>query len=139
MSPPLMTFHYQRVVDVGGGVQAGLVDGGGDPLGIDVTVDGGTVVAIHGLVPDQQEQSGGYALAPPDPQKAIAAPAQVQGTGTPPAVALTQVRLVYAVVRNGGDAYLEPAYLFTGTFSMEGHPAEKRVLVPALAASALAQ
>jgi hypothetical protein len=42
-------------------------------------------------------------------------------------------------VIEGSDvsAYLEPAYLFSGTFNQGGTAFEKRVLVPALVASAL--
>ncbi|HEX6548892.1 MAG TPA: hypothetical protein VF134_09140 [Candidatus Dormibacteraeota bacterium] len=138
MSPPLYTFHYQRLVDLGGGARAGLVDGGGDPLGIDVTVDSTGVVAIHGLIPETADQPATYPLGAPDPKQATSAPAQVPDSGTPPDVTLTRAHLVYAVTRSGEIAYLEPAYLFTGTFTTANGQFEKRVLVPALASSALA-
>jgi hypothetical protein len=54
-----------------------------------------------------------------------------------PDVALTQERLVYVAVVSGGRAYLEPAYLFTGTARVGGGTVAAQVLVPALAASAL--
>ena len=50
---------------------------------------------------------------------------------------LTQARLVYVAVVAGGQGYLEPAYLFTGTYRNGGAPLAAQVLVPALAASAL--
>jgi hypothetical protein len=52
-------------------------------------------------------------------------------------VALTKIRLVYTVVSSGGVGYVEPAYLYTGTFGESGALNEKRVLVPAVAPSAL--
>lgn len=51
-------------------------------------------------------------------------------------MALTQAQLVYTAVRSGSQTYLEPGYLFTGTFGRDGLQYEKRVLVPALAVSA---
>jgi hypothetical protein len=56
----------------------------------------------------------------------------------PPDIAtLTAVRLVYAAVVSGGQGYLEPAYLFTGTLQGGGSTANVQVLVPALAAASL--
>jgi hypothetical protein len=52
-------------------------------------------------------------------------------------VTLTQARLVYVAVAAGGQGYLEPAYLFTGTAQVGGATVRAQVLVPALAASAL--
>jgi hypothetical protein len=138
MTGPLYTFHYQRVVDLGGGQHAGLVDGGGDPLGIDVAVDPAVgVVEIRGLVPTHSEEPGRYPLAPPNVQQAISAPPQIQEAGTAPAVVLTQAQLVYIPVRAGDVAYVEPAYMFSGTFSRAGGHLEKRVLIPAVSSAAL--
>jgi len=44
--------------------------------------------------------------------------------------------LVYTTVAVGPDGNLESTYLFTGTFT-NGGPYENRVLIPALASSAL--
>jgi hypothetical protein len=41
--------------------------------------------------------------------------------GTMPRVALTSAKLVYAIAtENSGQAYVEPAYLFSGTFAKGG-------------------
>jgi hypothetical protein len=45
-------------------------------------------------------------------------------------------RLVYVAVVSGGQGYLEPAYLFTGTAPVDGTTVPAQLLVPALAASA---
>jgi hypothetical protein len=50
---------------------------------------------------------------------------------------LTQARLVYVAVVAGDQGYLEPAYLFTGTYQNGGAAVAAQVLVPALAPSAL--
>ena len=52
-------------------------------------------------------------------------------------VALTKVTLVYITVSPNGMGYLEPAYLFTGRYTVEGSTFEKRVIVPALAPGAV--
>lgn len=53
-------------------------------------------------------------------------------------VTLTQARLVYVAVVSGSDGYLEPAYLFTGTYrNGAAAPLPAQVLVPAVAAVAL--
>jgi hypothetical protein len=54
-----------------------------------------------------------------------------------PAVNLTLATLVYTTVESDGIGYMEPAYLFTGTFSRSQDTLEKRVLIPAVAPSAL--
>ena len=52
-------------------------------------------------------------------------------------LALTQARLVYVAVVDNGEGYLEPAYLFTGTYQKGEATAAAQVLVPAVAAAAL--
>lgn len=54
-----------------------------------------------------------------------------------PAATMTEARLVYVAVVAGGRGYLEPAYLFTGTYQNGGTAVAAQVLVPALAPSAL--
>lgn len=50
-------------------------------------------------------------------------------------VTLTQARLVYVAVVSGGQGYLEPAYLFTGTAQIGVTSVPAQVLVPAVAAA----
>jgi hypothetical protein len=50
---------------------------------------------------------------------------------------LTQARVVYVAVVADGRGYLEPAYLYTGGVRSAAGTSEARLLVPALAASAL--
>jgi hypothetical protein len=131
---------YQRLIDVGGGARAGLVDGQGDPVGIEVFLaPGPRVVQVTGVFsgaeeiatyPLRGETSAVQAAltARPLPYQTTVVPGQV------PAVTLTQSSLVYSAVLSGSAVLLEPAYLFTGPFD-QGY--EKRVLVPALASSAI--
>jgi hypothetical protein len=131
---------YQRLIDLGAGARAGLVDGQGDPLGMEVFLAAGPrVVQIIGVL-SGAEQVATYPLrgdtaavqsalaAPPLPYQTTVVPGQV------PAITLTHTSLVYSAVLSGSTAVLEPAYLFTGPFD-QGY--EKRVLVPAVASSAI--
>ena len=47
-------------------------------------------------------------------------------------VKLTQAELVYVLAPAGGHSFYEPAYLFSGTFQLNGATLVKRVLVPAV-------
>jgi hypothetical protein len=47
-------------------------------------------------------------------------------------VALTQAELVYVLVPAGDHSFYEPAFLFSGTFKLNGQTLTKRVLVPAV-------
>ncbi len=119
LEEPIYAVRYQRLVDLGGGTKAGLVDAAGQPLGLRADVAaGGTVVEVTGL--------GGVQSALTAPPGESVAPSVV------PIVALTQVRLAYTGVAQDGFAYLEPAYLFSGIFREAGIPQEKLVLIAAV-------
>jgi hypothetical protein len=139
--PVLFVVMYQRVIPLSGGLQALEVDGNGNQSGIEVTVDSeGHLSRIAGII-RLSEQTATYPLRAPSTvvNAAVAAtPAQSGGSGAAPAVTLNHVTLVYTTVTVNAVGYLEPAYYFTGTFDRDGYLQEKRVLIPALAASALA-
>ena len=137
--PLIFVVQYQRLIPIGGGEVAGEVNGNGDPSGAQVLVDsGGHVLEVSGIL-RLAEQSAAY------PLRGLASVVNAAVTATPvtndsgpiPAVTLTHVTLLYTTVESGGAGYLEPAYLFTGKFSRDGYPYEKRVLIPAVASSAL--
>ena len=136
---PIYDVQYQRVIQVSKTDTAGEVDGDGKPSGLLVTVDSnGKVLRIAGLL-RLAEQSASYPLRAPSTvvDSALKAPALEKGPPTPPAVALTKVTLVYITVSSNGVGYLEPAYLFTGRYTVESSTFEKRVIVPALAPGAV--
>jgi hypothetical protein len=60
-----------------------------------------------------------------------------QSGGSIPVVRITKAELVYTVVWGGDHGYYEPAYLFSGTFTLNGVPSVKRVLIPAVVPSLL--
>ena len=136
---PIFVVTYERLIALGGDT-ARQVDGSGDPAGIHVTVDAGArVVGIAGVVPAQEETAAyGLRSGTSAVQTALSAPATAPGgNGAVPAVSLSHAELVYQVVESEGQGFLEPAYLFTGTFQSNGQTFEKRVLVPAVLANAI--
>jgi hypothetical protein len=138
-SVPIFVVQYQRLVQVSSTVTAGEVDGNGDPAGIQVMVDsGGRAIRVAGPL-RLAEQPAAYPLRAPATvvHAAVTATPVTNESGSPPAVTLTQATLVYATVVSGGVGYMEPAYLFTGRFTLNGYPYEKRVLIPAVAPRAL--
>ena len=137
--PVIFVVQYQRLIPLSPAAVAGEVDGNGDPSGARVLVDsGGHILEISGIL-RLAEQSATYPLLAPSAvvNAAVSATPVTNGSDPVPAVALTDVTLVYTTVESGGIGYLEPAYLFSGDFSRDGQTFEKRVLVPALPPSAI--
>ena len=138
-SAPNYVIQYQRLIDVSGSTTAGEVDGNGDPAGIRVAVDSsGQALLVSGSL-RLAEQAATYPLRPPSSvvNEALTAPPLQPADGPVPAVTLSKVTLVFTVAHADNVGYLEPAYLFTGTFVEKG-TLEKRVLIPALARNSLA-
>jgi hypothetical protein len=138
--PLIFVVQYQRLIPLSSASVIGEVDGNGDPSGARAVVDsGGHILEIFGSL-RLAEQSASYPLRAPSAvvNAAVSATPVTNESGPVPAVALTHVALVYTTVESGGIGYLEPAYLFTGTFSRDGQTFEKRVLIPAVVPIALA-
>lgn len=138
-SAPEYIIQYQRLIQVSSGVMVGEVDGNGDPSGIQMFVDSnGKAARIAGVL-RLAEQPATYPLraASSVVSDALKAAPITPASGPTPEVSLTKATLVYTAVSSGNIGYLEPAYLFTGTFTQNGITLEKRVLVPALAPPAL--
>jgi hypothetical protein len=49
-----------------------------------------------------------------------------------PAVQLSRAEVVYILVVAGDHSFYEPAFLFSGSFTVNGHPYVERILVPAV-------
>jgi hypothetical protein len=97
----------------------------------------GTILEVNTLPPGLAATS----YPSRQPGEAFSEAAAHEAGGNPPSqqlsLAVTQARLVYVAVVAGENGYLEPAYLFAG--SMRFHTiVQAQILVPALAASALA-
>ncbi len=139
-SPSWTDVLYAREVSLPSGQPAAVVNNLADPAGTSVRVeDGGRVDRIEGYLP-AAEDTAPYGLENPARalQAALTAPPAVAApSGPAPVVQLTQARLVYLEASAGGYGYLEPAYLFTGTFTRGGVLYEKRILVPAVSPAEL--
>lgn len=112
---------------------ANLVDGRGEPYGIEVDLKGGLPTAATGPLPLNLD-SAPYPTISADEavRSALAsAPAGGAGTGVPTAT-LTTAELVYTLVVAGDHSFYEPSILFSGTFTVSGTKYVKRVLVPAV-------
>jgi hypothetical protein len=137
---PTYAVRYQRLVELPSGVAVGEVDGDGDPAGIEVIVDAtGKALHVDGIL-RLAERSANYPLRPAAEaaKAAVTAAPVLPAPGQPvPAVTLNKATLVYTAVRTGEVGYMEPAYLFTGVFEQNRTTFEKRVLIPAVAASGL--
>jgi hypothetical protein len=112
---------------------ANLVDGSGEPYGIEVDLKGGVPTAATGPLPLNLD-SAPYPIISADEavRSALAsAPAGGAGIGVPTAT-LTTAELVYTLVVAGDHSFYEPSILFSGTFTVSGTKYVKRVLVPAV-------
>lgn len=100
--------------------------------GLAVDVRGDSVQRVVGLLPLNLDMAS-YPIISGD--RAIQAALTLKQTpsGTPgPAVQLTQAELVYVLAPAGAQSFYEPAYLFSGTFQMQGTTYVMRVMVPAV-------
>ncbi len=125
---------FIRQFDAPGYGPTKLIDSKGEPSGLEVRLNGNKVVRVQGLLPlnldtanypiISGDQAIRGALTPPPNQSAPSTPG--------PAVQLTKAELVYVLAPAGDHSFYEPAYLFSGTFQMNGATYVMRVLVPAV-------
>ena len=118
---------------------ADAVDGSGSQYGIQVDVQNSRVLTVSGPLPLELD-SALYPLIGAEQAVQMALntnPAGAQDSATVPSVTLTSARLVYVLAVAGDHSYFEPAFLFSGTFTMNGQTYVKRILVPAVTPSLL--
>jgi hypothetical protein len=109
------------------------VDSNGERYGLQVDVKGGRPVAVAGPL-SLGLDSADYPIISSDQavKEALASATGPAGAANVPTVDLNKAELVYDLVVAGDHSFYEPAILFSGTFSVEGHTYTKRVLVPAI-------
>ena len=136
--------RYQRQFDAPGYGAAYLVDINGQRYGIEVDISGNRPVLVMGLLPVSLDVADYKIVSADDAIRAavasssgsVAAPASASASPTAaPTVQLTQAEIVYVLVPAGDHSFYEPAFLFSGTFQVNGQTLTKRVLVPAVAPS----
>jgi hypothetical protein len=125
---------FVRQFDSPGSGAASLIDSSGEPYGLEVDLNGNQVVRVIGLLPVNVD-SAPYPIISAD--RAIRAaltspPSQPDGSSLIPIVDLTHAELVYVLAPAGDHSFYEPAFLFSGTFQVNGMMYVKRVLVPAV-------
>jgi hypothetical protein len=129
---------FLRSFDVPGLSPASLVDSAGNPYGTQVDFAPGTAAAFEtGPMPLTIDPATYPIISAAQAIQSLGASSAPSG-GSIPVVRITKAELVYTLVWGGDHSYYEPAYLFSGTFSNNGVPSVKRVLIPAVVPSLLA-
>lgn len=130
----------QRQFQVAGYGLAYLVDLEGNPYGMEVDVEGQSVVHVAGILPVSLE-SANYPIISSDAavRAAIGTGAAVPATASPaPVVKLTDAALGYVLVPAGDHSFYEPVFVFSGLFQVAGKTYTKHVVVSAVDPSQLA-
>jgi hypothetical protein len=100
-----------------------------------VDLSGNRPVLASGLLPMSLDVADYKIISADDAVRAALASSGAIGAApaTPaPVVQLTQAELVYVLVPAGDHSFYEPAFLFSGTYTLNGQSHTKRVLVPAV-------
>lgn len=111
---------------------ASLVDATGEGYGVTVDLRGVQPLDVTGLLPVQVDMTD-YRIIASDQavQMALTATPSPQAAA-PIVVQLTHAELVYVLVPAGDHSFYEPAFMFSGTFQVNGVTYVKRVMVPAV-------
>jgi hypothetical protein len=121
-----------RQFPVNGYGYAYLIDGGGERYGMEVDLLGNRPTRATGPLPLSLESASYQIISAEDAvRSALASSPSAAASGTP-SVALTDAELVYILVDAGDHSFYEPAFLFSGKFTVNGTAYVKRVLVPAI-------
>jgi hypothetical protein len=126
--------HFLRQFTAPGYGLAYLVDAAGNRYGLEVDLNGNRPVLASGPLPVNID-SAPYPIISADQAVRLAlASSPPAAAGATPAVnvQLTSAELVYTLVAAGDHSFYEPAFLFSGTFEVNGVTYEKRALVPAI-------
>lgn len=126
--------HFLRQFDAPGYGLAYLVDAGGNRYGLEVDLDGDRPILASGPLPVSIDSAPYPIISGDQAVHAALASSAPPAAGAGPAVAvqLTSAELVYTLVAAGDHSFYEPAFLFSGSFQVNGVKYEKRVLVPAV-------
>lgn len=129
---------FLRIFDVPGLGQANLVDSGGNRYGTEVDLAPGAAGAFEKAPMPLTLEPATYPIISADQAIRALGASSSQSGGSIPVVQITKAELVYTLVWGGDHGYYEPAFLFSGTFTLHGVPTVKRILIPAVVPSLLA-
>lgn len=132
--------RYVRQFSIGGTTMVRQVDQYGASGGANVVIgaDGKVLQANVPLALSLQSHAYPARNAADAAGEAVSSrPLNSAGLDPVPQVQLSQVGIVYVAMPGKGYGYFEPAYLFSGTFTVGESHYEKRVLIPALDSSVL--
>jgi hypothetical protein len=129
---------FLRAFDVPGLGRASLVDSAGNPYGTEVDFVPGTPGDFERVPMPVTIDAATYPIISANQAITAMGAASAPSGGSIPVVRITQAQLVYTLVWGGDHSYYEPAYLFSGTFTNNGVPSVKRILIPAVVPSFLA-
>ena len=123
---------FERQFSVVGYGSAKLVDSNGVGYGLEVDLSSNRPVVASGMLPMNLDGAYYNLAAPGDAIQPALNPPAAGAASPPPTIQMTQVALVYVLVPAGDHSFFEPAYLYTGTFQMNGVTYTKHVLEPAV-------
>jgi hypothetical protein len=128
---------FLRIFDVPGLGQANLVDSGGNRYGTEVDLAPGAAGAFEKAPMPLTLDPATYPIISADQAIRSLGASSAASNASVPVVRITNAELVYTLVLGGDRGYYEPAYLFSGTFTLNGVPSIKRILIPAVVPSLL--
>jgi hypothetical protein len=122
---------YLRQFAVPGYGFAYLVNQWGVRYGLEVDLKGGQPLQAAGPLPVNLATAN-YSIISADQAVRNALASSPSAPASAPTIRLTSAELVYALAYAGDHSFYEPAFLFSGTFTLNGATFTKRVLVPAV-------
>ena len=129
---------FLRSFDIPGLGRARLVDSAGNAYGTEVDFMPGTPGDFESVPLPLTLDPATYPIISAGQAITAMGASSAPSGGSIPVVRITEAELVYTLVWGGDHSYYEPAYLFSGTFSINGVASVKRVLIPAVVPSFLA-
>jgi hypothetical protein len=128
---------FLRIFDVPGLGQANLVDSGDNRYGTEVDLAPGAAGAFEKAPMPLTLEPATYPIISADQAIRALGASSSQSGASVPVVRITKAELVYTLVWGGDYGYYEPAFLFSGTFTLHGVASVKRILIPAVVPSLL--
>ncbi len=126
--------RFLRLFDLASEGQVSLINGVGDPYGIEVDLVAGKPTVVEtGPLPLSLDAVSYPVISGDQAVRSVLSSSAPAANSSIPTVRLTKAELVYVLVWAGDHSFYEPAFLFSGTLTDHGVTHQARVLVPAVA------